>query len=131
MKAPKKVPYRLGNQQLRIMKLIWARNEVTVADVQMAIGERPPLAYTTIATMLRKLEERGLLSHRQDGRTYIYKATAPENVVTRSIARDLVHRLFNGSLTGLVSHLLEAGDVDPGEVERLEKLLAEIRKEKR
>jgi predicted transcriptional regulator len=113
---------RLGDLQLRIMRVLWEAGAATVSEVQQQLrGER--LAYTTVATMLRKMEERGLVDHVEEGRKFIYRATVSMDEVTRSMAGDLVDRLFDGSLAEAVSHLLESRDVSREELERLERLI--------
>jgi BlaI family transcriptional regulator, penicillinase repressor len=114
--------YRLGNLQLRIMRVLWSSGPAGVAEVQERL-EGEPLAYTTVATMLRKMEDRGLLRHREEGRRYIYEPAVSAEEVTRSMADDLVDRLFEGSLAATVSHLLKTREVSPGELERLERLI--------
>ena len=115
---------RLGDLQLRIMRVLWDSDAATVSEVQRLLG-RPPLAYTTVATMLRKLEERGLVGHLEEGRKFLYRATVSMNEVTRSMAGDLVNRLFDGSLADAVSHLLESRDVSREELDRLEQMIQE------
>ncbi len=116
-------PIRLGELQLRIMKVLWASSApVSVAEVQHALdGE--PLAYTTVATMLRKMEDRGLVAHREEGRKFLYEAVVTSVQASRSVADDLVHRMFGGSLTAAVNHLLETREVDPDELAELERLI--------
>ena len=63
--------YRLGDLQLRIMRVLWELGPATVAEVQERVGGEP-LAYTTVATMLRKMEDRRLVAHRQEGRRFVY-----------------------------------------------------------
>ena len=106
------------------MKVLWDRPEATVSEVVEALGPKLGLAYTTMATMLRKMEARGLVRHRADGRTFVYQAIMKEDSVTRSMAEHLLDRLFEGSLSGLVSHLLHSREVSSEELERLEKLIA-------
>src|SRR3954471_14084853 len=94
--------HRLGDLQLRIMKVLWDGEEATVSQVLEVLEALPnasDLAYTTIATMLRKMEARGLVAHRVEGRSFIYRANVAEAVVSRSMADHLVDRLFEGSLT--------------------------------
>lgn len=122
--------FRLGDLQLQIMKVLWERGESTVNDVFAAIGKKRELAYTTIATMLRKMEVRRLVAHRTEGRTYIYRAVVDENSVTRKLSEHLIDRLFQGSLSDLVCHLLSTRDVSREELARIEKLIAERKKAK-
>ena len=113
---------RLGNLQLRIMKVLWRLQQATVADVHEAVSAEK-LAYTTVATMLRKMETRGLVEHEEVNRRFVYRAAVSEDRVTRSMATDLVDRLFDGSLAMAVSHLLESRDVSREELVQLEQLI--------
>jgi predicted transcriptional regulator len=118
----RKPKYRLGDLQLRIMRVLWDMGQATVAEVQEKLdGE--PLAYTTVATMLKKMEARGLLEHREEGRRFIYLPAVSAADVTRSMADDLVDRLFSGNLADAVSHLLENREVSPGELAQLQALI--------
>ncbi len=128
MKEP--APTRLGNLQLKILKLFWENGESTVADIHRALSKQKVYAYTTIATMLRKMEDRGLLRHRVEGRSFIYRAAVQERAVSRRMAGDLLDRLFEGSLADMVSHLLTAREVSGDELARLERLIAERKKKK-
>ena len=119
--------YRLGDLQLHIMRVLWQRGPASVADVQQALDERE-LAYTTIATMLRKMEERGLVKHKSEGRAFFYRAAVPPEAVSRSMAGDLLENLFAGSLADMMSHLLQTRDVSREELARLERLIAERKK---
>lgn len=123
---PSKKTHRLGDLQLRIMKVLWERREATVAEVLDTLDDTDKtLAYTTIATMLRKMEARGLVSHRVDGRSFIYTPKVAEEDVSRSMADHLVDRLFEGNLLDAVSHLLTTREVSKDELKQLEKLIAE------
>jgi predicted transcriptional regulator len=121
--------YRLGDLQLQIMKILWRAGPLGVAEVHAQLkGE--PLAYTTVATMLRKMEVRQLVRHRQEGRRFVYEPLVDSQEVTRSMATDLVDRLFAGSLTDAMSHLLETRDVSRRELVRLEQLIEERKRRK-
>ena len=121
--------YRLGNLQLKILKFLWDREAASVADVHDAVGERAGLAYTTMATMLRKMEARGLVKHRHEGRRFIYQAAVKPDAVSRSMADDLLERLFEGSLADMLSHLLAHREVSRDELAKLERLIAERKKQ--
>ncbi len=120
--------HRLGDLQLQILKVLWTRGEATVAEVHDALPGGDDLAHTTIATMLRKMDVRGLVTHRVEGRTFIYAAAVAEDQVGRGMAVHVLDRLFEGSLTDMVSHLLTAREVSPEELKRLEQLIAARRK---
>lgn len=122
--------HRLGDLQLRIIKVLWQRGECTVGDVVTEITKERDLAYTTIATMLRKMEARGLVSHRVDGRNFVYRAAVDAGSVTSNMSGHLIDRLFEGSLADLVCHLLETREVSREELAKIEKLIAERKKSK-
>ncbi len=108
---------RLTALELRIMQVIWNRGASTVAEVQ---GElHPPLAYTTVQTMLNILARKGKLSRRLDGRAYIYTARVSQARALGQGVRDLIDRMFGGSSEALVMSLLHNRQIDP---ERLAEL---------
>jgi predicted transcriptional regulator len=117
--------YRLGDLQLRILQVLWEKDEATVTDVHQALATERPLAYTTVATMLRKMEGRGLVSHKAEGRTFVYQAEVEEDEVSRGMADHLLERLFEGSLSDMVNHLLQSREVSREELSKLEKLITE------
>jgi predicted transcriptional regulator len=119
--------YRLGDLQLKIMKVLWER-PASVAEVDQALAGSG-LAYTTVATMLRKMEARGLVRHREEGRRFIYQPAVRPEAVTRSMAGDVLERLFEGRLADLVSHLLATREVSRDELAELERLIAERKKQ--
>ncbi len=120
--------HRLGELQLRIMKVLWAKGEATVAGVHGAVVPERGLAYTTVATMLRKMEDRGLVRHRVEGRSFLYRAAVAEADVSRSMADNLLDRLFEGSMADMVRHLLSTREVSRKELAALERLIAERKK---
>jgi predicted transcriptional regulator len=122
--------HRLGDLQLRIMQVLWQGGECTVGDVAGEITKERDLAYTTIATMLRKMEARGLVAHRVEGRTFVYRAAIDAESVTSNMSGHLIDRLFEGSLADLVCHLLETREVSREELAKIEKLIAERKKSK-
>src|SRR3954463_10409334 len=122
--------FRLGDLQLRIMQVLWQKSEATVSDVHRIVGAERELAYTTVATMLRKMEAKALVRHRLEGRTFIYRAAVAEETVSKGMADHLLEKLFEGSLAEMVSHLLSSREVSRGELSKLEQLIAERKKGK-
>src|SRR5947209_4579666 len=120
--------HKLGDLQLRIMQELWQHGEATVALVHSAVAGERDLAYTTVATMLRKMEARGLVKHRSEGRTFIYRPCVREEAVSRGMADHLLDRLFEGSLAEMVHHLLDSREVSREELSKLEKLIADRKK---
>lgn len=127
--APPKT-HQLGELQLRILKILWERGEAAVTHVHEALGGQAKYAPTTISTMLRKMEARGLVAHREEGRMYLYRAQVAESEVSRNMADYLVEKVFQGSLIDAVNHLLTTREVSQQELTQLERLIEE-RKRKR
>jgi BlaI family transcriptional regulator, penicillinase repressor len=115
--------------QLAIMKVLWERGEATVAEVREELAQTRPLAYTTVGTMLAKMEANGQVTHRTEGRVNIYRPAVQREQVSRSMVGDLAARLFGGDLTEMVSHLLDSTDVSADELARLKKLIRQKEKE--
>lgn len=116
--------HKLGDLQLAIMHQLWVAGETTVAAIHQALHPSRGLALTTIATMLRKMEDKGLVTHRQDGRTYIYRALVAQNDVHHSMVGDLLDRVFRGDTAALVNHLLEQRDVNAEELAEIKAMIA-------
>ena len=112
------------------MQILWAREEATVADIFNELAKSSDLAYTTVATMLRKMEARGLLTHRTEGRSFVYRPKVAAEAVSRSMIDHLVDRMFEGNLTAAVNHLLTTREVSREELKALEQLIAERKKAK-
>ncbi|MBM4088776.1 MAG: BlaI/MecI/CopY family transcriptional regulator [Planctomycetes bacterium] len=121
--------YRLGDLQLKIMRVLWELGAARVVDVQRQL-DGDQLAYTTIATMLRKMEDRGLVQHKEQQRKFIYEPLVSADEVTRCMADDIVDRLFDGSLADTVSHLLRTREVSHDELEQLERLIKQRRRKR-
>ena len=120
--------HRLGDLQLRILQSLWDRPDSSVAEVHTELKPERDLAYTTVATMLRKMEVRGLVTHREVGRSFLYRALVAADDVGRSVGKHLVDQLSGGSLTEAVSHLLTSREVSRDELNQLEKLIKEAKR---
>ena len=121
---------RLAELQLAIMNVLWDEGEATVAQVRESLEQAErPLAHTTIATMLSRMETEGHLEHRSEGRANIYRPLLRREEVSRSMVSDLASRLFRGDVTQMVAHLLAESDVTPEEIARLKKLVREKERE--
>ena len=118
----------LGDLQLAIMRVLWALGEATVTDVHQALLDDRGLAPTTIATMLKKMQDKGVVAHRAEGRKFIYRPTMTEEQVTRSMVSDLTERLFGGDPMALVTHLIARHEIAPEELSELERMIAGAKK---
>ena len=115
--------HQLGDLQLAIMRVLWREGEATVSDVHEALHTERGLALTTIATMLSKMEKKGVVEHRSEGRQYVYRPTVSEQEVHRSMVSELTERLFEGDAAALVNHLLTAQEIDADELARITALI--------
>jgi len=118
----------LGDLQLRILQLLWQHGEMPASRVHAMLKQERSLAPTTVATMLAKMEARGLLDHREQGRAFIYRAAVDADEVTRGLGDHFVQRLFAGSVAGAVMNLLRTREVSRRELNELEKLIKETRR---
>jgi len=113
----------LTGLQLSILEVLWQRGEATTQEVWERVTRERPLALTTVATLMSRLERKSVLTHRREGRQYVYRATVTRAEVRRSKVRDLTENLFGGDPAALLSHLVRADDVDPEELARIRELL--------
>ena len=117
--------HHLGNLQHAIMRVLWECDEATVAQVHGALDTDPPRALTTVATMLSKLEKKGVVAHRRAGRQFVYRPLVSEQEVRRSMVSGLAEQLFDGNVAELVSHLIDEQGIDAGELDALKRLIDE------
>jgi predicted transcriptional regulator len=115
--------HKLGDLQLAILRRLWQRGEAAAAEVHADLYDDRGLAPTTIATMLKKMEAKGVVRHRADGRRYLYRATVSEREVTKTMVSEVTERMFQGDPVALVSHLLAEHEVDARELEELKSLI--------
>jgi BlaI family penicillinase repressor len=112
----------LTEQELEIMKIVWERDTATVRDVYEAILERRKVAYTTVMTMMKILENKKYLKKTLAERAYVYRPAQPKGQVIGDMVRDFVNRVFNGSAEPLLLHLVEEHDLSPEELEEIARL---------
>jgi len=113
----------LTGLQLSILRVLWERGEATTQDVWERVTARRPLALTTVATIMSRLERKQVLSHRREGRQYVYRAMVTRSEVRRSKVKELTENLFGGDPAALLSHLVKTDEVDPEELKRIREML--------
>lgn len=133
MKA--EIKEKLGDRELDIMQALWATGEGTVGDVHQALVESGHnVAYTTVQTMLNRLEEKGLVSRKKRGRAFLYRPVMEEPAAASVAVRRLVDRFFGGDPAALATHLV-GGSIAPRDLDRIQALIEDRRqkgkKEKR
>jgi predicted transcriptional regulator len=113
----------LTDQELAIMKLVWEREQgATVRDIYEALLAKRKVAYTTVMTMMRILEQKGFLKKSQDERAYVYRPAQPQGQVIGAMVREFVNRVFNGSAEPLLVHLVEDHHLSQKDLEEIAKL---------
>src|SRR5256886_17452012 len=118
--------HQLTELQLAIMRVIWDRSEATVQEIWEALHAERGLAQTTVATMLSRLERRGVVTRRAQARQYHYRAAVTEQEVQHSMVGELTERLFDGDVTALVQHLLSGEDVSPGDIAKIRRMIGAL-----
>jgi predicted transcriptional regulator len=115
----------LTEAELRLMNVLWARGASTVNDVLDALPSDPALAYSTVLTTLRILEDKKYLKHKKDGRAFLYVPRVPREQAQRSALRLLLSRFFENSAEQLVLNVLKHEKLDAAELQRLRRMIEE------
>lgn len=126
--------HSLTELQLAIMDVLWVNGEATVFDVHDELRRERRIAQSTVATLLSRLEDRGLVAHRTQERQYVYRAEVSRDQVRRSVVSEfseLTERLFSGDVAGLVSQLLSVRDASPEDLARAREIIEEKERELR
>ena len=108
--------FGLTELQLAILHVLWERGEATSREVREALLPGRSLALTTVATLLSRLEKKGVLDHRRQGRAHVFRPTVTQSEVRRNMVRELSENLFEGRASQLLSHLLVSVNLDADEV---------------
>ena len=116
-------PLRLGDLQLAILRVLWAESEATVVRVHEVIEPVRGCTASTVATMLSKMEARGLVTHRKEGRQFVYRALVAEEQAQRSMVRDVTSRLFGGDPLELVHHLVREDEIDTTDLDAIREMI--------
>ena len=121
---PDKLP-KLTDPEFEIMKIVWDRGNVTINEVLETVNSKNnrDLRRTTIQVQMKRLEEKGWLTHREEGRNFLYQATRGREEVSREITSDLKKRIFDGSYANMVKALFQGSDVNSDEIKRIRKIL--------
>lgn len=115
--------HRLADLQMAIMQVLWDKGKATVAQVRESLAPDRDLAYTTVGTMLTKMEQKGQVTHRVEARVNVYRPSIKPDQVKRRMLTDLADRLFAGDVTDLVCCLLNGVDVSPDDLAELKRLI--------
>ena len=116
-------PPPLTDTQREIMEVVWRLGEVTVSQVRRELVRRRDVARNTVQTMMVRLEERGWLRHREEGRTFLYSAARPQRISLGRKVGQMVDRFFAGSPEEMVTALIEYRGLSPAEAERIRAMI--------
>ena len=105
------------------MKVVWRLDKATVRDVYEALREKRTVAYTTVMTMMKILEDKGFLKKTQVDRAFVYRPTRPRQQVVSAMVRDFVDRVFDGASGALLLHLAKDGKLTKAERDRIKDLI--------
>jgi predicted transcriptional regulator len=112
----------LTGQELEIMKIVWERESTTVRDVYETLLKTRKVAYTTVMTMMKILEQKKYLKKTLADRAYVYRPAQPKGKVIGAMVRDFVNRVFNGSAEPLLVHLVQEHDLSKQDFDEIAKL---------
>ena len=120
---PPKRSITLTEAELRLMKLLWIRGESAVSDLVSSLADETPLAYTSVLTTVRILEKKGYVTHRQEGRAFLYSPCVAEQEASRSEVRHVLQRFFGNSRERLLLSLLGDDEITADELQRLKEAI--------
>ncbi len=110
-------------RELEILKILWARGEATVREVYEEMSRSVPIVQNTVQAFLRTMEEKQLVDHRVEGRSFIYRPLVKREQTNRSLATNLLERVFDGAIDQMVQSVISAQQPTAEEIARLEELL--------
>lgn len=113
----------MSQAETEIMRLLWVQQEATVQELLDALPPHRQIGYATVQTLVRRLEAKGYVAHRREGKAYVYVPAAQRDEVVRSTVRDFVDRLFGGDRAELMLHLADEAELSDEQVWRLRELI--------
>jgi predicted transcriptional regulator len=116
------------DRELEILKVLWDRGEATVREVYEEMRQHSPIVQNTVQAFLRTMEDKGLVRHREEGRSFVYRAVNLRQTTSRTMVSGLLDRLFDGAVDQLVQSALSLKQPTREELDRLEAVLAECRR---
>lgn len=120
---------QISELQHEILRILWDEGESRVTEVHAALNTSRDLALTTVSTLLARMEKKGLVRHRAEGRVFLYRPNVSEGEIRQSMVADLTERVFQGDVEALVSHLLGSQGVDLEDLDRVRTLIERKQRE--
>jgi predicted transcriptional regulator len=118
---------RIAEAEYAVMEVLWGESPLTAADVAERVPAERGWSLATVKTMLSRLLAKGVLTHEEDGRRYLYRPAIRREDYVAEESRRLIDRMFGGRITPLVAHLAERDRLTPADIEEIEKLLRELK----
>ena len=122
---PRPTSPTLTDGELRLMQVLWEKGQSTVTEVVAALTTRPKPAYNTVLTLLRIMEKKGFVTHRKDGRAFIFVPVIGRTDASRSALNSLINRFFEGSPRLLMLNLLDHEQLSPEALKQLKERIEE------
>jgi predicted transcriptional regulator len=116
----------LSPAQREIMEIVWERGEVTANEVRRVLSPSRKVARNTVRTLLERMEDKGWLKHRAEGRTFLYTAARPRHDSIGQKVREMIETFCGGSPETLVAALLDYRGLRPDELKRIRRLLDQV-----
>jgi BlaI family penicillinase repressor len=121
-----------SDRELEALKILWEREEMTVRDLADAINATAPspkdeLAYTTVLSLLQVMEQKGFVTHRREGKAYVYLPKIPRQSTVRQLANTFLEKVFDGAVDEYLVHALESKRLSAAELDQLEAMLTAAR----
>lgn len=111
----------LTESERAILEVLWDKGEASVREVTVELSKRKSVAYTTVLTMFNTLSKKGLVTHRPEGRAFIYRAEITRELARKQALNHLLQQFFNGSPNVLAQHLLNEQEIDQAELDALQR----------
>ena len=117
----------LSDLQLAIMRVLWDKGEASAAQVQQTLDRTRKLAITTVSTLLVRLEKKGVVGHRSEGRPFVYRPRVSEMEMRRRTISSVIRNLFRGNPSEVVGQILSERDIDADDLARMKKLIQDAK----
>jgi BlaI family transcriptional regulator, penicillinase repressor len=125
------MPIEPTERELQILKILWSRRQATVREVYEEMSKFLPIVQNTVQAFLRTMEEKGLVKHRIEGRSFIYQPIPQHHATKQKLVSRVLHKVFDGAIDQLVQSVLSLRQPTSEELEKLETLLQEARSNKK
>lgn len=119
----KKALAALSGAETEVLRLVWKLESATVQNVCDALPKDRNISYATVQTLLRRLEQKGYVSHEVDGKAHVFSSAVKQDDVIKRTVGDFVERLFGGDVRPLMMHLADHSDLSQQDIQRLRKMI--------